>query len=56
MQMTGAAGATAALALGPSGSPIMLAGMIAFAGIFAVTAFASLIQYDPRAGEGVARA
>src|SRR5207237_4492561 len=42
MQMTGAAGATAALALGPTGSPIMLAGMIAFAGIFAVTAFASL--------------
>ena len=56
MQMAGAAAATAALSLGPNGSPIMLAGMIAFAGIFAVTAFASLLPYEPRRGEGVARA
>src|SRR5439155_22758385 len=56
MQMTGAAGATAALALGPSGSPLMLASVIALAGIFAVTAFAALIQYEARAGRGVARA
>jgi DHA1 family bicyclomycin/chloramphenicol resistance-like MFS transporter len=54
MQMTGAAGATAALSLGPSGSPLMLAGVIALAGIFAVTAFASLIQYEPRVREGAA--
>jgi DHA1 family bicyclomycin/chloramphenicol resistance-like MFS transporter len=56
MQMTGAAGATAALSLGPSGSPLMLASVIALAGVFAVTAFAALIQYEPRAGKGVARA
>ena len=51
MQMTGAAGATALLSLGPSGSPMMLAGIIAVAGLFAVTAFYSLIQLDhaPRA-------
>ncbi len=56
MQMTGAAGATAALSLGPTGSPLMLASVIAFAGMFSVMAFASLIQYEPRAKEGVARA
>jgi DHA1 family bicyclomycin/chloramphenicol resistance-like MFS transporter len=56
MQMTGAAGATAALSLGPSGSPLMLASVIALAGVFAVTAFAALIQYESRAGQGVARA
>jgi hypothetical protein len=56
MQMTGAAGATAALSLCPNGSPLMLASVIALAGIFAVTAFASLIQYEPRAREGVAGA
>jgi MFS transporter, DHA1 family, multidrug resistance protein len=56
MQMTGAAATTAALSLGPSGSPLMLAGMIALAGIFAVTAFATLIQFEPRVREGVAGA
>src|ERR1700730_15007639 len=56
MQMTGAAGATAALSLAPSGSPLMLASVIALAGVFAVTAFAALTQYESRAGQGVARA
>jgi DHA1 family bicyclomycin/chloramphenicol resistance-like MFS transporter len=44
MQMTGAAGATALLSLGPSGSPVMLASIIAFAGLIAVTAFCTLHQ------------
>ena len=48
MQMTGAAGATALLSLGPSGSPLMLASIIALVGLFAVTAFASSIQLDQR--------
>jgi DHA1 family bicyclomycin/chloramphenicol resistance-like MFS transporter len=46
VQMTGAAGATALLSLGPSGSPVMLAGVIALAGLVAVTAFWSLHQRD----------
>jgi len=48
LQMTGAAGATAALSLGPSGSPLMLASIIALAGLFAATAFGSLIQLERR--------
>ena len=48
MQMTGAAGATAALSLGPSGSRLALAGIIALAGLFAAISFASLIQVDQR--------
>lgn len=48
MQMTGAAAATAALSLGPSGSSLMLAGIIALAGLFAATAFGSLIHFDQR--------
>jgi DHA1 family bicyclomycin/chloramphenicol resistance-like MFS transporter len=44
LQMTGAAGATAALSLGASGNPIVLAAVIASAGVFAVTAFGSLAQ------------
>jgi DHA1 family bicyclomycin/chloramphenicol resistance-like MFS transporter len=44
MQMIGAAGATAALSLGGSGNPLVLAVVIASAGIFAVTAFGSLAQ------------
>jgi MFS transporter, DHA1 family, multidrug resistance protein len=48
MQMTGAAAATAALSLGPSGSPLMLASIIALAGFFAVTSFASLTQFEHR--------
>ena len=46
-QMTGAAGATAALSLGASGSPIALSVIIASAGLLAVTAFASLARLDP---------
>ena len=48
MQMTGAAGATAALSLGPTGSPLMLASVIALVGLFAVTAFGSLMQFEQR--------
>jgi DHA1 family bicyclomycin/chloramphenicol resistance-like MFS transporter len=44
MQMIGAAGATAALSLGGSGNPLVLAVVIASAGLFAVTAFGSLAQ------------
>jgi MFS transporter, DHA1 family, multidrug resistance protein len=44
VQMTGAAGATAALSLGSSGNPIVLAAVVAAAGLFAVTAFGSLTQ------------
>jgi MFS transporter, DHA1 family, multidrug resistance protein len=44
LQMTGAAGATAALSLGPSGDPIVLATVIVCVGLFAVTAFGSLAQ------------
>jgi MFS transporter, DHA1 family, multidrug resistance protein len=46
VQMTGAAGATALLSLGPSGNPVMLASIIALAGLVAVTAFWSLHQRD----------
>jgi MFS transporter, DHA1 family, multidrug resistance protein len=42
IQMSGAAGATAALSLGSSGNPIALAWVIASAGLLAVTAFCSL--------------
>jgi MFS transporter, DHA1 family, multidrug resistance protein len=56
VQMTGAAGATAALSLGPSGSPLMLASIIALAGLFAVTAFGSLIQLEHRPGRAAASA
>jgi DHA1 family bicyclomycin/chloramphenicol resistance-like MFS transporter len=45
IQMIGAAGATAALSLGGSGNPLVLAVVIASAGLFAVTAFGSLAQY-----------
>jgi DHA1 family bicyclomycin/chloramphenicol resistance-like MFS transporter len=48
MQMTGAAGATALLSLGPSGSSLMLASIITVAGLVAVAAFSSLIQLDQR--------
>jgi DHA1 family bicyclomycin/chloramphenicol resistance-like MFS transporter len=56
MQMTGAAGATALLSLGPSGSPLMLASIIALVGLFAVTAFGSLIQLDQRPVQAAATA
>jgi len=48
-QIIGAAGCTAALSLGRSGSPLTLALVIAFAGLFCVTAFASLLQPGRRA-------
>ena len=56
IQMTGAAGATALLSLGPSGSPLMLAGIIALVGLVAVTAFGSLIQLDHRPAPAAAAA
>jgi DHA1 family bicyclomycin/chloramphenicol resistance-like MFS transporter len=46
IQMIGAAGATAALSLGGNGNPLVLAVVIASAGLFAVTAFGSLAQFD----------
>jgi len=45
MQMIGAAGATAALSLLGSGNPLVLAIVIACAGVFAGTAFGSLTQF-----------
>jgi MFS transporter, DHA1 family, multidrug resistance protein len=45
IQMIGAAGATAALSLGGSGNPLVLAAVIASAGLFAVSAFGSLAQF-----------
>jgi DHA1 family bicyclomycin/chloramphenicol resistance-like MFS transporter len=56
VQMTGAAGATAALSLGPSGSRLALAGIIALAGLFAAISFASLIQFDQRPRRAAASA
>jgi DHA1 family bicyclomycin/chloramphenicol resistance-like MFS transporter len=44
IQMIGAAGATAALSLGGTGNPLVLAVVIASAGLFSVTAFGSLAQ------------
>jgi MFS transporter, DHA1 family, multidrug resistance protein len=57
IQMSGAAIGTAALSLGPSGSPRTLAVVVALAGLFCVTAFTSLIRIDRRsvkAGAGAA--
>jgi MFS transporter, DHA1 family, multidrug resistance protein len=45
VQMIGAAGATAALSLGGNGNPLVLAVIIASAGLFAVAAFGSLAQF-----------
>src|ERR1700732_680676 len=45
IQMIGAAGATAALSLGGNGNPLVLAAVIASAGLFSVTAFGSLAQF-----------
>jgi MFS transporter, DHA1 family, multidrug resistance protein len=55
IQMSGAAGATAALSLGPSGSPLVLALMIALAGLFCVTSFGSLMQWQRVPTEAGAR-
>jgi DHA1 family bicyclomycin/chloramphenicol resistance-like MFS transporter len=57
LQMIGAAGATAALSLGAGRSPIVLAGVVAFSGLFGTAAFGTLIQSAPRhaaAAPGVA--
>jgi MFS transporter, DHA1 family, multidrug resistance protein len=51
LQMVGAAGATAALSLGASQSPLVLAGVVALAGLVGTAAFASLIQCAPRRPE-----
>jgi MFS transporter, DHA1 family, multidrug resistance protein len=56
IQIAGAAGATAALSLGPSGNPLTLAIVIAFAGLFCVTTFGSLMQPGRLAVEADARA
>lgn len=45
IQMSGAAGLTAALSLGSSGNPQVLAFVIACAGLLAVSGFASLTQF-----------
>jgi DHA1 family bicyclomycin/chloramphenicol resistance-like MFS transporter len=56
IQMTGAAGATAALSLGPSGSPLVLALVVAFAGLFCVTSFGSLMPPPRMSAEATIRA
>lgn len=48
IQMTGAATATAALSLGPSGSPLVLASIIACAGLFCAISFTSLMSSSQR--------
>jgi MFS transporter, DHA1 family, multidrug resistance protein len=57
VQMAGAAAATATLSLGATGSPLVLATVIAGAGLFAATAFGSLVQLSrapAKAGAGAA--
>src|SRR5271163_2134023 len=54
-QIIGAAGGTAALSLGRSGSPLTLAIVIAFAGLFCVTTFGSLLQPERLAAKADAR-
>ena len=56
MQMATAAAATAALSLGASGTPLILAIVIAATGLFGVTAFAALTPLEPLPGERGARA
>jgi DHA1 family bicyclomycin/chloramphenicol resistance-like MFS transporter len=56
IQMTAAASATAALALGPSGSPLILSLVVACAGLFCVTSFSSLIQSQRGPAKADARA
>ncbi len=55
IQMAGAASATAALSLGPAGSPVVLALIIAGAGLFCATAFGSLAQSRPMTAEARVR-
>lgn len=47
-QMSGAAAATAALSLGPGNSALVLAGVVALSGLFAVTAFGVLTHSAER--------
>lgn len=54
-QMTGAASATAALTLGPTGSLLVLAVIIACAGLFCATAFGTLIPKQEHAALRVRR-
>ena len=56
IQMSGAAGGTAALSLGPSGHPLTLAVVIALAGLFCVTAFSSLTRLGDRSAKANAGA
>ncbi len=51
IQMSGAAGGTAALSLGPSGHPLTLAVVIALAGLFCATAFSSLTRLGDRSAK-----
>jgi MFS transporter, DHA1 family, multidrug resistance protein len=55
IQMTGAAGATAVLSLGPSGSPLALTLIIAGAGLFCVASFRSLVPSQRFAAQADAR-
>jgi len=56
IQMAGAASATAALSLGPAGSPLVLALIIAGSGLFCATTFGSLLPAGPAPAEAGARA
>ncbi len=56
IQMAGAASATAALSFGPAGSPLVLALIIACAGLFCATAFGSLLSSQPLPAEAHVRA
>ena len=56
IQMIGAAGATAALSLGGNGNPLVLAVVIASAGLFAVAAFGSLARFARFPAKAGARA
>lgn len=56
IQMSVAAGATAALSLGPSGSPLVLAVVVAGAGMLCVTIFGSLMPSAPASAKAGARA
>jgi DHA1 family 2-module integral membrane pump EmrD-like MFS transporter len=48
LQMISAAGATAALSLGAGRSPLVLAGVVAFSGLFGTAAYGVLIPAAPR--------
>jgi hypothetical protein len=54
-QIIGAAGCTAALSLGRSGSPLTLAIVIAFAGLFCATAFGTFLQPERLVAKADAR-